>query len=339
METLKTQHETLLKSLHALSYIETGTNPSTARASPLTSTAEEEDTQTIYSQDPHSDNRFSTPIRRRSTRASIATTVSDGTVAEWFDAPDGGEEFILEIDEPTPGEEKDEGTLMGSDSTSLYGSSDADEEGIAAELLWESEEEAEEIEASAKTKQVARRTELPSGPIGDEGSLFSVLKKNVGKASVFLASARFHFNHLLQDLSNVALPVTFNEPLTLLQAAAEQVEYFNLLRQAVEATDSVERMCYVAAFAISGYAHTRHRSGRKSLSVLISFYTSLCLLTFLATSLFQSNPMLAETFEDVRMNFIAEKVQHHPFAMAYHAEGEGWELYATSSGKTKFWGT
>jgi hypothetical protein len=24
--------------------------------------------------------------------------------------------------------------------------------------------------------------------------------------------------------------------------------------------------------------------------------------------------------------------------MAYHAEGEGWELYATSSGKTKFWG-
>lgn len=51
-----------------------------------------------------------------------------------------------------------------------------------------------------------------------------------------------------------------------------------------------------------------------------------------------SNPMLAETFEDVRMKFIAEKVQHHPFVMAYHAEGEGWELYATSSGKTKFWG-
>jgi hypothetical protein len=49
--------------------------------------------------------------------------------------------------------------------------------------------------------------------------------------------------------------------------------------------------------------------------------------------------MLAETFEDVRMKYIAEKVQHHPFAMAYHAEGEGWELYATSAGKTKFWGT
>lgn len=48
--------------------------------------------------------------------------------------------------------------------------------------------------------------------------------------------------------------------------------------------------------------------------------------------------MLAETFEDVRMKFIAEKVCHNPVVLAYHAEGEGWELYATSSGKTKFWG-
>lgn len=48
--------------------------------------------------------------------------------------------------------------------------------------------------------------------------------------------------------------------------------------------------------------------------------------------------MLAETFEDVRMKFIAEKVQHNPLEMAYHAEGKDWELSATSSGKTKFWG-
>lgn len=50
-------------------------------------------------------------------------------------------------------------------------------------------------------------------------------------------------------------------------------------------------------------------------------------------------PMLAETFEDARMKFIAEKVRHNPLEMAYHAEGEGWELTATSAGKTKFWGT
>ena len=48
--------------------------------------------------------------------------------------------------------------------------------------------------------------------------------------------------------------------------------------------------------------------------------------------------MLAETFEDPRMHFVAEKVCHNPVILAWHAEGQGWELYATSFGKTKFWG-
>jgi hypothetical protein len=51
-----------------------------------------------------------------------------------------------------------------------------------------------------------------------------------------------------------------------------------------------------------------------------------------------SNPLLAETFEIPELKFIAEKVSHNPVVMAHHAEGEGWELYATSCGKTKFWG-
>jgi Oxysterol-binding protein len=51
-----------------------------------------------------------------------------------------------------------------------------------------------------------------------------------------------------------------------------------------------------------------------------------------------SNPLLAETFEIPQLKFIAEKVSHHPVVMAYHAEGEGWEICATSSGRTKFWG-
>jgi hypothetical protein len=48
--------------------------------------------------------------------------------------------------------------------------------------------------------------------------------------------------------------------------------------------------------------------------------------------------MLAETFEDVRMKFLAEKVSHNPVIVAYRAEGKGWELNAISAGKTKFWG-
>ena len=51
-----------------------------------------------------------------------------------------------------------------------------------------------------------------------------------------------------------------------------------------------------------------------------------------------SNPMLGETFEDPRMKFIAEKVSHNPVIMAYHAQGDGWELWASSAGRTKFWG-
>lgn len=61
------------------------------------------------------------------------------------------------------------------------------------------------------------------------------------------------------------MPVTFNEPLTMLERAAEELEYFTLLDQAAQSTDPVERMCYVAAFAMSAYACTKNRSGRKSL--------------------------------------------------------------------------
>lgn len=48
--------------------------------------------------------------------------------------------------------------------------------------------------------------------------------------------------------------------------------------------------------------------------------------------------MLGETFEDRRTRFIAEKVSNHPLIMACHAEGEGWEWWATSAGKNHFWG-
>lgn len=68
-----------------------------------------------------------------------------------------------------------------------------------------------------------------------------------------------------QDLSSIALPATFNEPLSLLQRAAEELEYFDLLAQAAQRADPVDRICYIAAFAVSSYAHTRFRSGRKGL--------------------------------------------------------------------------
>ncbi|KAI9572777.1 Oxysterol-binding protein-domain-containing protein [Boletus coccyginus] len=282
LESLKSQHATLLRSLYVL---QNDALPPTMRGSPLPKTIDEKTDELL------SASGFSASLSHRSNRISSTTDLSDSAPVEWFDAEDKfGEEFFLE--DPTPEEDKARLVLQSGDSgLNDYGSASSDEEDTPPKTV-------RNDDSSLRACQVLRRTRLPSGPVGDEGSLFAMLKKNVGK-----------------DLSTIAFPVSFNEPLTLLQRTAEELEYHGLLQQAAEANEPVERMCYVAAFAISSYAHTRHRSGRKGF-----------------------NPMLAETFEDVRMKFIAEKVSHNPVVIAYHAEGDGWELHGTSAGKTKFWG-
>ncbi|GLB36356.1 putative pleckstrin homology domain containing protein [Lyophyllum shimeji] len=283
METLKAQHASLLTSMQDLADLRQSSG------SPLPATAEEED--------PDHPPLLSTPLSRRSKRASTTTSVSD-SVHEWFDALDGPEEFVVDVDGPEL-----PSRLLTNESRSSLGqqaetsSIDTD---IGEDVKVPDQQPITPTSAqlTREALQIKRRTLLPAMPVGDEGSLFAILKKNVGK-----------------DLSTITFPVTFNEPLTLLQRAAEEVEYYSVLDEAAKADNPVDKICYVAAFAVSSYAHTRHRSGRKGF-----------------------NPMLGETFEDPRMKFIAEKVRHNPLEMAYHAEGENWELNATSSGKTKFWG-
>jgi len=267
-------------------------NPSSVQGSPLPSTVEEK------SDESHTPARFASPMARK-TWASTVTSLSDGG-SIWFDAmdePDGAEEFFLD---PLPLEGAAEDripALDGQGSSIASGeSSDTDEEEGVGRLSLATSERG--VRTGAQRVLVAHRTSLPSGPVADEGSLFALFKKNVGK-----------------DLASISFPLTFNEPLTALQRAAEEVEYYDLLREASQTQDPVERICFVAAFAVSGYAHTRHRSSRKGF-----------------------NPLLAETFEIPELKFISEKVSHNPVIIAYHAEGEGWELYSTSSGKTKFWG-
>ncbi|KDQ63845.1 hypothetical protein JAAARDRAFT_29892 [Jaapia argillacea MUCL 33604] len=303
IETLKSHQSALLKSLSAIPFSDPG-GTSTVRSSPLPSTAEEDQDQDEYVTPTRTHHPSSLPWGHVK-RTSIAETMSDGTGSIWFDAQepemDGAEEFILDND-ATPYDEGGQGSKLSTSESQRSADQDTEFSGDT-----DSEDEVElELEKSSENSsmnvldhaEVQRRAQLPSRPVGDEGSLFAVLKKNVGK-----------------DLSSVALPVSFNEPLTLLQRAAEEVEYYDLLNQAAQATDPVERLSFVAAFAVSSYSHTRHRSGRKGF-----------------------NPLLAETFEDVRTKFVAEKVSHQPVVMAYHAEGDDWELHATSSGKTKFWG-
>lgn len=69
-------------------------------------------------------------------------------------------------------------------------------------------------------------------------SLWSVLKTSIGK-----------------ELSNVAMPVVFNEPLSFLQRMVEYMEYAHLLRYAAEQSDPLARM-QVCAFNILGCLST-----------------------------------------------------------------------------------
>jgi len=61
-------------------------------------------------------------------------------------------------------------------------------------------------------------------------SIWSVLKQAVGK-----------------DLSRIAMPVFFNEPLSFLQRISEYMDYIDVLHKATACDDSLERLqVYVA---------------------------------------------------------------------------------------------
>ena len=113
-----------------------------------------------------------------------------------------------------------------------------------------------------------------------------------------------------KDMTKMTLPVSFNEPTSLLQRAAEDMEYADLLNSASERTDSTERMVYVAAFAASEFASTVGRVAKPF------------------------NPLLGETYEyarpDKQYRFFTEQVSHHPPIGAVWAEAPKWDYYVGS---------
>lgn len=146
------------------------------------------------------------------------------------------------------------------------------------------------------------RTELPVAAANMENlSMMGILRNNIGK-----------------DLSTITMPIILNEPINLLQKLCEELEYAELLTKAAVTTSPVERMCFVAAFVVSGYASTVHRAIRKPF-----------------------NPLLGETYELTSpkgFKFIAEKVSQQPPIMACHAESSDFILFQDSLIKPKFWG-
>uniref|UniRef100_A0A8C3VMS7 Oxysterol-binding protein n=1 Tax=Catagonus wagneri TaxID=51154 RepID=A0A8C3VMS7_9CETA len=152
----------------------------------------------------------------------------------------------------------------------------------------------------AKSK---RRTCLPAPcPNSSNISLWNILRNNIGK-----------------DLSKVAMPVELNEPLNTLQRLCEELEYSELLDKAAQTPSALQRMVYVAAFAVSAYASSYFRAGSKPF-----------------------NPVLGETFECIRedkgFQFFSEQVSHHPPISACHAESRNFVFWQDMRWKNKFWG-
>ncbi|KAL6114178.1 osbp2 [Pungitius sinensis] len=147
-----------------------------------------------------------------------------------------------------------------------------------------------------------RRTQVPDKP-NYSLNLWSIMKNCIGK-----------------ELSKIPMPVNFNEPLSMLQRLTEDLEYHELLDKAARCDSSLEQMCLVAAFSISSYSTTVHRTAKPF------------------------NPLLGETYElDRREEFgyrsLCEQVSHHPPAAAHHVISQrGWTLWQEITIASKFRG-
>ena len=241
-----------------------------------------------------------TPIN--ASRQSIDSTGTD----EFFDAEGFDSSQLLdihhesgdEVDEP----ERSDGEDSGSESEFEEGNAisrsiaGADQQKIAYPSRADSL-------TPLPADKVKRRATVPPS-VMPPPSMIGIFRKNVGK-----------------DLSTISVPVSVNEPTSLLQRVAETLEYSQLLDSAVSHTNSLERLMYVAAFAISMLSPSRakERAIRKPF-----------------------NPMLGETYELVRedrgFRFLAEKVSHRPVRMATQTESALWCLTQSPAPTQKFWG-
>ncbi|KAJ5885277.1 hypothetical protein N7495_009787 [Penicillium taxi] len=219
---------------------------------------------------------------------------------EFFDAVDGDRSQLLTLQD-----DGDDGAVTANEEVD-DAPSDSEEE---AEVPHDSSDASPLFPARPKSLSPlpldrVRRRENITAPTVLPPSLIGFLRKNVGK-----------------DLSQISMPVSANEPLSLLQRGAEIMEYSTLLDKAVQTSDQVERLMYVTAFALSSLSSSRvrERSIRKPF-----------------------NPMLGETYELVRedlgFRFIAEKVSHRPVQLAYQADSREWSLSQSPMPSQKFWG-
>jgi signal transduction histidine kinase len=227
-------------------------------------------------------------IKRKATLADLAADFSDDESEddeEFFDAVGAGEVEVVEM----PG-------LSQSEDRKL---SEAPPSGTTGDII---EQKQAEVATGFKGYEDGPRQKLAmDADDRPKISLWGILKSMIGK-----------------DMTKMTLPVSFNEPTSLLQRCAEDMEYTDLLDVAAEREDSSERMLYVAAFAASEYASTIGRVAKPF------------------------NPLLGESFEYARpdkgFRFFIEQVSHHPPIGAAYAEAAKWDYWGESAVKSKFYG-
>ena len=251
-------------------------------------------------------------------RASIESSAS--TIDEFFDAEAGDSDMsqnqLMLIDnqseEGAPGsdgEEEEEEVSIHDGSSSGSSSTGDDEEAPhtadGARGLFPIRPKS--LAPLPIAEAVARRKTIPPAKVAPP-SLIAFVRKNVGK-----------------DLSTISMPVSANEPISLLQRMAEQLEYAQLLDSAARQEQPQQRLARVAAFAVSQFSNGRakERAVRKPF-----------------------NPLLGETFELVRseaevpggFRLLVEKVTHRPVRLAMQADSALWSFAQSPAPTQKFWG-
>ncbi|KAM0682192.1 hypothetical protein MDAP_002421 [Mitosporidium daphniae] len=258
-----------------------------------------------------------------------------------------------ETEEPEESEENEENketdaySLTLTEGSSNAGSIDSDMSSSGDDLFFECENyksspkaefsinelsvgleitEASEVVASSKTEIECLPDNLSKSAIGypltprnrlpgfasidlSTVSVWSVLRQAIGK-----------------DLTKLCVPIQFNEPLSMLQRVAEDMEYWELIEQSITEPLPERRLLLISAFALSVYSTTS--GGRLGKPF---------------------NPLLHETYElvyrdqkssppRVAFRYISEQVSHHPPIAASVAEGNGWIFESETRVKMSFWG-
>lgn len=214
---------------------------------------------------------------------------------EFFDAVDAGEVQVVEMMPPSSPPTSPALTARGAEPS-------VDTVMEQTPVQEEENEKARVISKSFRGYEDGLRKKLKlDADNRPKVSLWGILKSMIGK-----------------DMTKMTLPVSFNEPTSLLYRVVEDMEYAELLNMAAERNDSTERLVYVAGFAASEYASTIGRVAKPF------------------------NPLLGETYEycrpDLGYRFFIEQVTHHPPVGAAHAESPKWDYYGESSVRSKFYG-